>query len=176
VTFGSGGDLFAIAVNNESVCLLLDGSGSTDPDGDPLVTSWVIDDTNIVTGTVVTNCLAVGCHTITMIVSDGRDRCHQFLDLCVITPSEACEQLIILVENTQVQRQNKRPLLVSLKAAKAAFERDGVGVGGQMLQVFQHKVNAQIARQNPAEAAMFNAAAADVIQAVECAVNLPPRN
>ena len=45
-----------------------------------------------------------------------------------------------------------------------------------MLQVFQHKVSAQIARQNPAEAAMFDKAAADLIQAVECSVKLPPKN
>ena len=175
VTFGSGSNLFAIAVSGEA-CLVLDGSGSTDPDGDLLTTNWVIDGTNVLAGTIVTACLTPGCHDITMIVSDGVDRCHQFLDVCVITPSEACEQLIMLVENTQVERKNKRPLIVSLKAAKAAFDRDGIHVGGQMLQVFQQKVRAQIARNNPAEAAMFNQAAQDVIDAVECSANLPPRN
>ena len=176
VMFPSNGKLYTIAVQNDYVCLTLDGSGSTDVDGDTLATSWVIDDTNIVSGTIVTNCLDVGCHTITMIVSDGRARCHQFLDLCVITASEGCEQVISLVDGTSVDRRNKRPLIVSLKAAKAAFERDGTGVGGQMLQVFQHKVSAQIARQNPAEAAMFDKAVTDLIHAVECSVKLPPKN
>ena len=175
VTFGSGSNLFTIVVSGES-CLVLDGSGSTDPDGDPLTINWVIDGTNILNGAIVGSCLTPGCHAITMVVSDGRDRCHQFLDVCVITASEACEQLIMLVENSQLERKNKRPLIVSLKAAKAAFKRDGIGVGGQMLQVFQQKVRAQIARQNPAEGAMFNQAAEDVIRAVECAVNLPPKN
>ena len=175
VTFNAGGHLYAIAVADE-VCLVLDGSGSTDPDGDPLTINWVIDGTNIVAGTVVTNCLTPGCHTITMVASDGQARCSQFLDVCVITASEACEQLITLIENTQLERKNKRPLIVSLKAAKAAFERDGTGVGGQMLQVFQQKCRAQIARQNPAEAALLIQAAEQVIRAVECSVNLPPKN
>jgi len=176
VTFPSNGKLFTIAVENDYVCLTLDGSGSTDPDGDALTTSWVTDGTNILAGTVVTNCLDVGCHTITMVTSDGRANCHQFLDICVITASEACEQLITVVENTQVERKNKRPLIVSLKAAKAAFERDGWKVGELMLRVFEYKVSAQIARHNPAEAAMFIDSAQHIISALECVVKQPRRH
>jgi hypothetical protein len=174
VTFAEGGTLYAIAVNREYVCLTLDGSGSTDPDGDPISISWVIDGTNLVSGAVVTNCLDAGCHTITMVADDGRGgRCHQSLDLCVIEPSEAVEQCIAVVENTSVERKNKRPLLVSLKAAKAAFDRDGLNVGNQMLRVFQFKVQAQIARNNPAEAATFIECAENIIKALECAVQTP---
>jgi hypothetical protein len=170
VTFTSGGKLYTNAVKKDYVCLTLDGSGSSDPDGDPLSISWVIDGTNLVSGTVVTNCLDLGCHTITMLASDGRAQCHQFLDLCVIEPSEAVEQIIHLVETTPLERRNKRPLLVSLKAAKAAFDRDGWKVGASMLRVFQHKVRAQIARHNPAEAAMFIDAADNVIDAIKCVI------
>jgi hypothetical protein len=37
-----------------------------------------------------------------------------------------------------------------------------------MLVVFQHKVRAQIARNNPGEAALFTDAANDVINALAC--------
>jgi len=173
ITFGNPPKLYAIAPHGDYVCLTLDGSASSDPDGDALTVNWTIDGTNHVAGAVVPACLGVGCHTITMVVSDGLAQCQQSLEVCVITPSEAIEQLIALVESTDVERKNKRPLIVSLKASKAAFERDGIGVGAQMLVVFQHKVRAQIARNNPAEAAAFTEAADKILSALECAIGTP---
>jgi hypothetical protein len=173
VTFTSGGRLYTIAVKKDYVCLTLDGSGSSDPDGDSLTVTWVIDGTNLVSGTVITNCLDLGCHTIVMNVSDGNASCQQSLDICVIEPSEAVEQCIALVESTPVERKNKRPLLVSLKAAKAAFDRDGWKVGAMMLRVFQFKVRAQIAGQNPVEAAMFIECADNIIEAIKCVIQQP---
>jgi hypothetical protein len=170
VTFTSGGKLYTIAVKKDYVCLGFDGSGSTDPDNDPLTITWVIDETNTVSGTVVTNCLDVGEHTITMIASDGQATCQQTIQLSVITPSEAVEQCIALVESTPLERKNKRPLLVSLKAAKAAFDREGWKVGALMLRVFEYKVQAQIARRNPAEAAMFIECAENIIEAIKCVI------
>ena len=174
VTLGTPPKLYAIAPHGDYVCLALDGSGSTDPDGDPLTVTWTIDGTNVVTGSTVPACLDAGCHTITMTVSDGRGgQCQQSIDVCVITASEAVEQLIALVDGTDVERKNKRPLIVSLKASKAAFERDGLGVGAQMLVVFQHKVSAQIARQNPAQAALMTEAADRLLDVIECAIQTP---
>lgn len=173
ITFGNPPKLYAIAPHGDYVCLTLDGSGSSDPNGDSLTINWTIDGTNHITGATVPACLDAGCHTITMVVSDGRAQCQQSIDVCVITPSEAVEQLIALVESTDVERKNKRPMIVSLKASKAAFERDGIGVGAQMLVVFEHKVRAQIARQNSAEAAAFTEAAEKILSALECAIQTP---
>jgi hypothetical protein len=176
VTFPNNGKIYVISVTGDPVCLALDSAGTTDPDGDALIITWIVDVTNTLSGPLVTACLAPGCHTITMIASDGNTSCQKQLDICVITGAEAVEQIIALVESTAVERHNKRPLIVSLKAAKSAFEQDSVSRGGQMLQVFQHKVKAQISRQNPAEAALFDAAAEGVIRAAECSANLPPKN
>ena len=167
----------AISVDGSPVCLALDASGSssTGVGCPPLSFTWVVDGTNTLSGAQVIACLAPGCHQINLIATDGLGSCQQTIEVCVITGSEMVEQLIALVESTPVERKNKRPLIVSLKAAKAAFEgEDGIRLGGQMLQVFQHKVRAQISRNNPAEAALFDAAAQQVIDAVECSVNLPP--
>jgi hypothetical protein len=111
-----------------------------------------------------------------MTVSDGRDRCQQSLDVCVIAPEEAVELCILLVESTNVERRNKRPLLVSLKAAKAAFTRDGLIPAVQMLKAFEHKVHAQIEPQNPAEAAAFVQAVENILDALECAIQTPRRD
>jgi hypothetical protein len=168
ITFTNGNKTFAIAVDRDYVCLTLDGAGSVDPDGDPLQIDWLIDDTNIVAGTVVTNCLNLGCHTIRMMASDGQARCQQSLEVCVITPEEAVQQCIDLVEQAQLARKNKRPLIATLKAARAAFDRGGRNVGAHLLKIFQHKVRTQVARNNSTEAAMFIACAENVLEAVEC--------
>jgi hypothetical protein len=80
-----------------------------------------------------------------------------------------------LVESTTLERKNKRPLLVSLKAAKAAFDREGWRVGNLMLRVFEFKVYAQIWRHNPAEAASFIQCAENIIKAIQCVVKHTPR-
>lgn len=51
----------------------LDGSLSSDPDGDPLVYSWYDGDTLLARGAKVTVKLAVGVHLIRLTVFDGKD-------------------------------------------------------------------------------------------------------
>ena len=176
ITFTSGNNTFAIAVNRDHVCLTLNGSDSIDPEGDPLQINWFIDQTNFVASTIVTNCFDLGCHTIIMMASDGRTGCDQFLNLCVITPAQAVQQCLDLVEQTQLLRKNKRPLIATLQAAQAAFDRDGWEVGAQLLKVFQQKVRTQVTRSNPNEAAVFIECAENILQAIECVASKIPRN
>jgi len=68
-----------------------------------------------------------------------------------------------------VARKNKRPLIASLKAAAASFDRESMQSGLNQLHAFQNKVRAQIAKDNPAEAAAFIAGAQKIIDAVNCA-------
>jgi hypothetical protein len=49
----------------------LDGSGSSDPDGDSLTYSWAENGVEIATGVEPTVQLGIGSHTITLIVDDG---------------------------------------------------------------------------------------------------------
>jgi hypothetical protein len=171
LTFPSGPTLYAIAVDEE-VCLTLDGSDSTDPDGDSLTVSWVVDSGAPATGTTVTECLALGCHTIVMTVSDGFESCQQSLDLCVITAAEAVEQCLALVESTAVERKNKRPLIASLKTAIATLEKGNLSAGYNQLQSFQKKVQVQISQDNPAEAQAFIDCVENILKALACAVAL----
>jgi hypothetical protein len=53
--------------------VLLDGSGSYDPDEDELTYTWFLDGSEIATGVSPTISLAVGEYTIELIVNDGQD-------------------------------------------------------------------------------------------------------
>lgn len=161
-----GGTFYTIAVDGATACVVLDGSGTTDPDQDALTCTWLIDETNSVSGTVATLCLGTGCHAVVLVASDGQaaSRCER--TLCVITAGEAVEQTLALVESTDVARKNKRALVATLKAAQASFDRGNSASGMGQLRAFQNKVRAQIAKANPAEAAAFIASAQRILDAM----------
>jgi hypothetical protein len=125
-------------------------------------------DAQTLAGPVVTNCLERGCHTIVLQVSDGQEVSRCTNNVCVITACEAVEACIALVEDTDLARQNKRPLLASLKAACASFDRGDLTAGLNQLGAFQNKVRAQVAPKNPAAAAAFIECAQKIQDAVNC--------
>jgi hypothetical protein len=162
--------LFVISLNRHDACLILDGSRSFDPDNDPLDFTWSEGGTLLGTTAVVTNCLALGCYTLTFTASDCVESCTNTLAACVITACEAVEQCIDLVENFGLTHQIRRPLIASMKAACASFERDNLTSGLHQLQAFQNKVRAQLAQSNPTAAQALTQCAQQIIDAIACAV------
>lgn len=70
----------------------LDGSGSSDPDGDPLTYQWLENNMVIATGVSPTVMLGAGAHTISLIVNDGKvssapEHVHIILNQDVDPPS-----------------------------------------------------------------------------------------
>lgn len=173
LTYQGDPNSYVVALDNQSACVVLDGSGSADPDGDPLTHIWVVDGTLVHTGAVLAVRLPVGCHSVTLIVSDGRggvSRCEK--TVCVITPCEGILRCVELIEDADLGRKNKRPLIASLKAACASFDRGSMESGLNQLNAFQNKVNAQVARSNPNQAAAFNECIDDLREAMNCAATL----
>jgi len=122
-------------------------------------------------GATVTACLDVGCHTVTLCVSDGRSASACSLSVCVITAGEAVEQCIELLDSMNLARKNKRPLLASLKAAAASFDRGNIGAAMNQLKAFQQKVRAQVAGANPAGAAALTDCVQRILAATECSLS-----
>jgi len=168
LTFAGQNGHYALALDGERACLILSGSGS-DPDGDPLQFSWTWDGAHSAAGTWLTNGCDLGCHTATLTVSDGRATCSSVVQFCVITAGEAVEQCIALVNGASLDQKNKRPLIASLKAAGASFDRGSEASAVNQLKAFQNKVRAQIARRWPAEAATFIRCTQNILEAVDCA-------
>src|SRR6185436_4899674 len=110
----SDGSLLVVSVNGTDACVALQGS-ATDPEGQPLTYSWWTNGAVFAVGGTVTNCFELGCHTVTFVALDSAEAsCTTTLNICVVAPSEAVELCIDLVEQTTVDRKNKRPLIASL--------------------------------------------------------------
>jgi len=170
--FGDPTNLFVISLNRRDACLILDGARSFDPDNDPLDFIWSEGGTVLGTTAVVTNCLALGCYTLTFTASDCVESCTNSLGVCVLTACDAVEQCIALLESFGLPRQSRRPLIVSLKAACASFERDNLISGLNQLEAFQNKVRAQLDRSNPVAAQAVAQCTQQIIDAIACAVRV----
>lgn len=170
---GSSSNGYVISVDGSKACLVFRGSGS-DPDGDSLQFTWLIG-TNFYGGAVISNCLPLGCHTILLAVGDGRGGttlCET--NICVINAGDAVDQLIAFVNDADLGpkkgkgRIDKRPLLATLKAAAKAFDRGRSQAGINELEAFQHKVQAQLGRTDPANAAILIGRTRQLLDAIDC--------
>src|SRR5205814_2325573 len=59
-------------------------------------------DTPTFTGAVVNDCFDLGCHTVTLAVSDGHSVSRCVTNVCVITASDGVEGCITLLDNADV--------------------------------------------------------------------------
>jgi Arylsulfotransferase (ASST)/Bacterial Ig domain/Carbohydrate binding domain len=146
-----------------SARVVLDGSRSSDVDNDPLEFAW-LNGTNIVgTTQTVTNEFGPGSYEITLVVSDGQVMSTASVALEVITPADAVRVLMLLVEEAGLESKQATPLLTSLRAAAASFDRCNRISGVNQLGAFQNKVRAQISPLKPALAQQFTDTAQEVM-------------
>jgi Bacterial Ig domain/Bacterial TSP3 repeat len=146
--------LIVISPNNQTACVTLDGRNSSDVDNDSSQLSfiWMVDDTPIGVGPTLDTCLLVGTRSVTLLVDDGQPENHLGMATVaveVLSASEALEDLILIVNDSVLDRPTKRPFIATLKAAVAALDRGSVGAGLNQLKAFQNKVRAQIGKDNP---------------------------
>ena len=116
----------------------------------------------------ITACLEIGTHTIKLAVSNP---CHltgyDTLTLDVLSAGEAMEELIDEINNSTIARSNKRPFIASLKAAEASTDRGNNTSAANQLHALQNKLRAQVAKDNPAEAARWIELTQAIIDALE---------
>lgn len=170
-TWTDANTTYGVTLDGMTACLVLDGSASHDPDTNALQFTWRVDGTNVFSGPVATSCLATGYHAVVLEVSDGlaQSRCDR--TLCVLPVSEAVGQCVRRVEASKLPQRSKRPLIVSLSAASSSFGRGNVVSGVNQLQACQTKVRAQIAPDNPVEAADFIDGVQRILDAVQWALH-----
>jgi hypothetical protein len=157
-----------IASDNEGAAVWLDGRQSSDVEGDRLEYLW-LEEGSVVgfgTGSVVTNRFGVGTHRVVLLVDDGQDVGTAEVEFEVITPAMALEEVVWRVYESGLERNRKQPLVASLKAAGASFDRGSVGSGINQLEAFKNKVRAQVAPLDPGLAAELTRAVQVVIDAM----------
>jgi hypothetical protein len=162
--------LTVISVNGSNACVVLDGSLSSDPDGDALTFAWLLDGMPnlIATGAVTTACIELGLHEVTLVATDsGGASGTSTQQIEVITAGESVDLLISAVNESDVERKTKRPFLATLKAAQASFDRGQIGAAVNQLGAFKNKVRAQVSPTHPEVAAEWIALANAIIDAVQ---------
>ena len=171
LTFANDTASYLLTLNGSDACTILDGSQSSDADGDSLSFQWFVAPSPLpfAVGSVVTNCFDLGCHSVVVVVTDSKGAsCATNINLCVIPACNAVDKCTELVDNSAISRKNKRPLTASLKAACASFDRGDFVPAMNQLEAFQNKVRAQVAPANPAEAAAFIDCAQRILDAITC--------
>jgi len=156
-------NLLIFSQNSSNAAVVLDGSGSTDVENDPLSFSWIEGTNTIGVGVKVTNTFDTGLHQVTLEVSDGMDTGSATSTFEVITPAESVGRLILLLETSTLSSNVKRPLEATLQAAAASCEAGRFTPALNQLQAFENKVQAQIGRTDPALAEELIAAAQEII-------------
>ncbi len=155
--------------------VVLDGSRSSDPDGDPLHFSWFQAGVAapLATGMVAVVSLPPGVNPLLLVVDDGLATNSQSFTVQVLTLADAVERLIALVN---LQAPEPQPLVASLSAALAAINRDAPTPAINQLAAFQNKTLAQVAPSDPALAQTFIRTAQQLaaILSADCSSARPP--
>jgi hypothetical protein len=157
-----------LSPNNSNAVVILDGSGSHDPDNDLLVYTWFEDPAvPFASGVLATNPFSIGTHTIKLAVSDGKMSVAVQGSFQIISAAEAVSQVVQYINNSALPLNRKNPLLASLQAATASFAQGNVIPGINQLQAFQNKVRAQVAPQDAALAATLLESVTKIIDALQ---------
>jgi hypothetical protein len=167
----SPADPIIIAGRSPEATLILDGSSSSDLDGDRLNFDWYEGQEILGSAPILTNDYALGAHAVVLQVSDGTATSETSLDFEVLTPDQSVERLTRFVRSSSVAPRARRPLLAVLEAAAASFQRGHPLPALNELRAFQSKVRAQVAPASPACAQQLIDIAQQIIRAVADSVD-----
>jgi hypothetical protein len=160
-------NLIVIAPDNTNAAVVFDGSKSFDPDDASFHYAWFEGTNFFSTNAVVMHTLSVGTHEIALLLDDtfplGTNSASVTLE--VISPAEAVAIVMGMLEDLSLGK-NRQPLLASLNASVASFDRASFTTGVNQLQAFENKVLAQIAPLDEKAAEELVAAAQTIIDAL----------
>ena len=159
-----------ISPNNLDAPVHLDGSRSSDPDGDVLTYTWYADGNltaPVGTGVVGTPRLSIGTHEILLRVSDGEDSADAGIQVRVMTAAEATETLLQHARSLDIPKNKEKELLETLKNAIKHFEQGHMEAGAKQLDHFEKILQSKDGRKmDPIAVAALIAEAEGIIVAV----------
>ena len=156
----------------------LDGSESSDPDGDPISYAWsLVSSPDGSTATLSEAASAnpslvpdvAGDYEILLLVHDGTH--HSNPDTVVVTaqsPAQATNGLIDTIKALNLPKKTENPLISTLESAAAAFDRGNDKAGANKLKAFLNKVEAQRGKKiSETDADLLVASAQRIIDAAQ---------
>ena len=134
-----------IITSGQFASVLLDGSGSHDPDDAHFSFAWSENGIQLSSNEVTSVNLSLGDHKITFSLDDGfpLGTNSTSIEFEVISPAVAVARLSSLLQDSHGPDQVKQPLQASLSAAAASFDRDHENAGINQLGAFQSKLSAR---------------------------------
>ena len=144
--------LTVLSINGTNGYAVLDGSLSSDADGDALTYVWLIDGSPVpvATGVLATNAFELGDHQVLLAVDDGTCIGMDTVEIEVISATEAVELLIGDVNATGLSLRVQRSLNSHLKTTQLAVEHCDVPLAIAQLNAFKSKLNVLIRVQQAA--------------------------
>ena len=136
--------LTVLALCSTNGYAILDGTTSTDADGDALSYAWWVDGASAASGSRATNVFGLGTHTVALTVNDGGCDGLDTVSIEVISGSEIVEILIDEVEATTLNTRVKRSLNSHLKTTQTALDRCDVPLALAQLEAFKNKLRVLI--------------------------------
>jgi hypothetical protein len=162
-----GTNLTILARDDLNATVVFDGSFSHDVENDPLEFVWIERGTPFAAGPRTTNILAVGEHTVTLQAADGARIGTAAVSFAIVSPGEAIETILLHLNESDLGSKNKRPLIASLKAAVASFDRGSRNAGISQLQAFENKLRAQVAPHDPSLATGLSEAIQRILELLD---------
>ena len=148
--------------------VVLDASGSSDVENDPLTYSWVEGTNVFAQGVTVTNEFDPGVHELVLLLSDGQATTRESVTVEVVKPEEAVGALILfLIQNeTRHNRETLRSLIHDLRDVLEDMEHCHEREAVEDLRKIEERLE-KLERSNPALAAQVRAAVQAILDAVD---------
>jgi hypothetical protein len=139
-----------VSGNGINVCATLDGTGTTDVEGDTIVSYvWLVNGVEVDPGAVINTCLLVGDSVVTLRADDGQDVGEGSVTVQVITACEALEELIMAIHESGLPQFDKRPFMASLKQAVSEHERRQMEKCIKTLTALMNKLDGRLSKRFP---------------------------
>ena len=156
-----------VSLNGSNAVATLNGSHSSDPDGDALTYAWFITGASnaFATGAVASATQPVGTNHLTLVVSDGLATGSQNFTVEVIAADDAFDELRALVRAGHLGPRTG-PLLAALRTAENALDHNHNLRAIARLHAFQFWVRALVQPTNPTLASQLIDEAQAIIAAL----------
>jgi hypothetical protein len=149
------------------VAVRLDGSTCSDAESDLLRHEWSINGQVIGTSASTSHTFTLGSHVVTLRVSDGSHTTTTSITVTVITPVDAVENLITLIQASGLPARPKQRIVAILEDTLTIIPHDLLRADTR-LEKAQAKIKSALRREDPAVAGLIVDALDQIICGSRC--------